>query len=1054
MNSVTAFYSFICNKVYKFMFSLLMVILLLVSAQVNAQFSGGDGTATSPYLVATASDLNQVRHHLDAHFIQVNDINLAGQPWSTIGSSHVNERFSGVYDGGGYRILGLALQRPNENYQGLFAYISGGSVKNLHLQNVSIQARSYAGALVGYGTQCFMENVSVAGTNVSGYMYVGGLAGWLNACQVRSADAEGAVSGYQTVGGLAGIAQGTTLRYGSSRGQVSGSHSYAGGLLGQQQSGSTFDSFSHAQVSGGNIVGGLLAIAHGGGASIVRSYSVGAIDSEGDTIGGLIGTSVGFYGMPAVVDSFWDEEASGLMLSSGGVAKTTLQMQQPDTFINFNFRTVWTMQGAAYPTFQSLSHYSQPESVLLEALAGQGTPESPYLIYTAGELNAMRMDLSAHYQLMNDINLIDSVVWNYGAGWLPVGSSDAPFVGVLDGAGYAIRNLVINRPTSHVQGLLGQTAAGAVVSNLKVLDANVYGGDEVGVLVGRAAGVDIDSAFVSGEVSGRNQVGGISGRIYSSSRLLYVGSHVSAKGFNHVGGLAGVTQNVSLIYTYSYGLVQGDQNVGGLLGQLQGGLTADSFSSADVKGLQLVGGLMGSTYGGGSLVFRTYSNGSVVGDPAHTETTGGLIGTRIALYGFGSVEDSYWDVEKSGQAESSMGVGRSSAEMSMADTFQRFNFNLVWMLPHQMDGSPVFQDLSVYSNPEERALSDLSGAGTLLDPYLIYDGNELNAIRLDLNAHYRLMANIDLSDSVVWNMGEGWLSVGTQEQMFVGTFDGNGFAIENLVINRPGKNHQGLFGRTNEGFEVSRLSLKSVNVYGSTYTGALVGRATAPVIRRVRAEGDISGYHSVGGVAGEITQKGNVVHVSSQVRAHGYNYIGGLIGNSGSTHVRMASSTGQLSGAAYVGGLQGMQSGGLTEDSYSHARVFGAGYIGGLLGSINAGSAELKRSYSAGQVMALNEESEQVGGLVGASGCYYGCPVVSASYWDTESSTVSVSAGGTGYTTAEMTWPYAQGLYQGWDFSKIWRNDVKQAFQGYPYLRDPDQQRSRRGGLPVWLFIQ
>lgn len=916
MNSVTAFYSFICNKVYKFMFSLLMVILLLVSAQVNAQFSGGDGTATSPYLVATASDLNQVRHHLDAHFIQVNDINLAGQPWSTIGSSHVNERFSGVYDGGGYRILGLALQRPNENYQGLFAYISGGSVKNLHLQNVSIQARSYAGALVGYGTQCFMENVSVAGTNVSGYMYVGGLAGWLNACQVRSADAEGAVSGYQTVGGLAGIAQGTTLRYGSSRGQVSGSHSYAGGLLGQQQSGST------------------------------------------------------------------------------------------------------------------------------------------YLIYTAGELNAMRMDLSAHYQLMNDINLIDSVVWNYGAGWLPVGSSDAPFVGVLDGAGYAIRNLVINRPTSHVQGLLGQTAAGAVVSNLKVLDANVYGGDEVGVLVGRAAGVDIDSAFVSGEVSGRNQVGGISGRIYSSSRLLYVGSHVSAKGFNHVGGLAGVTQNVSLIYTYSYGLVQGDQNVGGLLGQLQGGLTADSFSSADVKGLQLVGGLMGSTYGGGSLVFRTYSNGSVVGDPAHTETTGGLIGTRIALYGFGSVEDSYWDVEKSGQAESSMGVGRSSAEMSMADTFQRFNFNLVWMLPHQMDGSPVFQDLSVYSNPEERALSDLSGAGTLLDPYLIYDGNELNAIRLDLNAHYRLMANIDLSDSVVWNMGEGWLSVGTQEQMFVGTFDGNGFAIENLVINRPGKNHQGLFGRTNEGFEVSRLSLKSVNVYGSTYTGALVGRATAPVIRRVRAEGDISGYHSVGGVAGEITQKGNVVHVSSQVRAHGYNYIGGLIGNSGSTHVRMASSTGQLSGAAYVGGLQGMQSGGLTEDSYSHARVFGAGYIGGLLGSINAGSAELKRSYSAGQVMALNEESEQVGGLVGASGCYYGCPVVSASYWDTESSTVSVSAGGTGYTTAEMTWPYAQGLYQGWDFSKIWRNDVKQAFQGYPYLRDPDQQRSRRGGLPVWLFIQ
>ncbi|EXJ11799.1 ZmpA/ZmpB/ZmpC family metallo-endopeptidase-related protein [Nitrincola nitratireducens] len=1054
MNSVTAFYRFICSKMHRSVLSVLLIILVLMSAPVNAQFSGGDGTEANPYLVATASDLNQVRNHLSAHFRQVSDINLSGQSWSAIGSSHVNERFSGVYDGGGNRILGLTLQRPNEHYQGLFGYISGGSVKNLHLQNVSIQARSYAGALVGYATQCVMENVSVSATNVSGYMYVGGLAGWLYACQVRSAESDGVVSGYQTVGGLAGITQSTTLRYGSARGQVLGSHSYVGGLLGQQQSGATFDSFSHAQVSGGNIVGGLIAMAYGGGAAIVKSYSAGSIDSEGDALGGLIAQRVALYGVPVVVDSFWNQETAGVNNSDGGVAKSTLQMQQAETFINFNFRTVWSMQGESYPTFQSLRQYSQPERVLLESLQGQGTAESPYLIYTAGELNAMRMNPSAHYQLMNEINLIDSVVWEYGAGWLPIGSSDAPFVGVLDGAGHAIRNLVINRPTSHVQGLLGQTAEGAVVTNLSVLDANVYGGDEVGILVGRAVGVDIDRAVVSGEVSGRNQVGGVSGRIYSNSRLVYVGSDVSAKGFNHVGGFAGVTHNISMIYTYSQGAVRGDQNVGGLLGQLQGGLTADSYSSSDVKGLQQVGGLMGSTYGGGSLVFRTYSNGSVMGDPAHSETTGGLIGTRIALYGVGEVEDSYWDIEKSGQVESSMGIGRSSAEMSMAETFQRFNFNLVWMLPDQMNASPVFQDLSVYTHPEERSLSDLSGSGTRLDPYLIHNRHELNAMRLNVNAHYRLMANIDLADSVVWNMGEGWLPVGTQEQMFVGSFDGNGFALENLVINRPGKNDQGLFGRTNEGAELSRVSLKSVNVYGSSYTGALVGRANATVIHRVRVEGDLSGRHSVGGIAGEMTQNVSVANVRSQVRVRGYNYIGGLVGNSGSTHVRMAFSTGELSGAAYVGGLQGMQSGGLTEDSYSHARVRGAGYIGGLLGSINSGSAQLRRAYSAGQVLALNEASVQVGGLVGASGCFYGCPVVSDSYWDTESSTVSVSAGGTGYSTAAMTWPYAQGVYQGWDFSKTWRNDVKQAAQGYPYLRDPDQQRSRRGGLPVWLLIQ
>lgn len=92
-------------------------------------------------------------------------------------------------------------------------------------------------------------------------------------------------------------------------------------------------------------------------------------------------------------------------------------------------------------------------------------------------------------------------------------------------------------------------------------------------------------------------------------------------------------------------------------------------------------------------------------------------------------------------------------------------------------------------------------------------------------------------------------------------------------------------------------------------------------------------------------------------------------------------------------------------------------------------------------------DSIQLGVECGFIGAY------TDSYWNTETSSVSVSAGGVGYTTAAMTWPYSQELYQGWEFGGTWRHDVKYSNSGYPYLRDFDQQRARRSGLPVWLFI-
>lgn len=69
----------------------------------------------------------------------------------------------------------------------------------------------------------------------------------------------------------------------------------------------------------------------------------------------------------------------------------------------------------------------------------------------------------------------------------------------------------------------------------------------------------------------------------------------------------------------------------------------------------------------------------------------------------------------------------------------------------------------------------LPGSGTADDPYLIASESDLNQIRYNLDAHYKLTSSIQLS--------EGWEPIGTLEEPFRGSIDGDGHNIKNLVIN-------------------------------------------------------------------------------------------------------------------------------------------------------------------------------------------------------------------------------------------------------------------------------
>jgi hypothetical protein len=360
----------------------------------------------------------------------------------------------------------------------------------------------------------------------------------------------------------------------------------------------------------------------------------------------------------------------------------------------------------------------------------------------------------------------------------------------------------------------------------------------------------------------------------------------------------------------------------------------------------------------------------------------------------GTVLDCFWDIETSNQNTSAGGTGKTTAAMQDIRTYLDGGWDFVdeiengthqiWQMP-EGGGYPILSIFSGYTPLQ------LSGLGTAEDPYLISNALELGAmIYYSPYAHYRLDSSIDLS-------GTCW---GTAViPAFEGTFDGSNLTISHLTIR--GVSNLGLFEGLASGAEIKDLELVDVNITGlGGDVGGLVGENRGTVTK-CYSTGTVSGDYDVGGLVG-------------------HNY--GTITTSYSTVV--VSGTGW-----YVGGLVGTNFGEVT-DCYSTGAVNGDYRVGGLVG-LNQGG--ITRCYSTGAVYG----GWGLGGLVGSNGNWGRTGVVSQSFWDTQTSGMSTSAGGTGKTTAEMQ-TAKTFLDAGWDFVGETANgteDIWWILEGQDYPR-------------------
>jgi len=326
---------------------------------------------------------------------------------------------------------------------------------------------------------------------------------------------------------------------------------------------------------------------------------------------------------------------------------------------------------AAETTITVNGNYSITANFCLFA-GGNGTAEDPYQIADWWHLDNVRNYLSSHFIVVNDLDSnsigyteLASPTAHEGKGWQPIAVSNNTFVGSFEGQGYDIYDLFINRPDESEVGLFGAVGEGGVIGNVGV-NGNVTGYDNAGGLVGKNEGA-ISNSYSTCRVIGNYNVGGLAGKNDNSDVAVTDScSAGNVTGANNVGGLVGWNREGTMSRSYAAGRVTGNDNVGGLAGK-NDDTAINSYATGGVTGNDNVGGLVGRNDNTGN-VSNSYSTGSVSGN-LHF---GGLVGRN-----YGTVSDSFWDTQTSGQGSSAGGAGKTTAEMMDIDTFSGVGWNII-----------------------------------------------------------------------------------------------------------------------------------------------------------------------------------------------------------------------------------------------------------------------------------------------------------------------------------------------------------------------------------------
>jgi len=767
----------------KKLLAITVIVLLVFSVGVYMFFFPRErGTEERPYMIEDVHDLQDMNEDLDAHYALANDIDASeteewkdGEGFEPIGPDGYDNPFTGSLDGRGNKITGLYINRT-EGYGGLFGYVRG-EMRNLVLEDVYINGESSVGGAVGY-LRGEVVNIRVTG-EVKGNRSIGGLVGQGDHGRVYDSETSTEVKGEKRVGGLKGYNWDGRVVNSHSTGDVTGDIAVAG-LVGYNWGGTIEDSYSKGDVMGNQSFGGLVG----------ENEYRWRIDNS-------------YYNYQEVLIN--------------GEHNKTLAGISDEKFTRWIESDLWRD---------------------VEFQGGSGTEEDPYLIADVYQLQSIRGDVDAHYELIDDINASKVEDWNVGSGFRPIDS----FAGTFDGGGHTVNELYIDRTRERSIGLFGSLVEDSEIRNIGLKNANIRGSRFVGVLVGSNNGGTVHESWAEGNIE-------------STSDFL--------------------------------------STAGGLIGNNDGVISNSYFSDGGVKA-EWVGGLVGGNQYSGSVENSFYNIGSVRINGRHRISFSGLfdeqyhdwISNDLSLdvldyYDRSDSDQEYYEIEGlqglkdllgfAGDEEYSFKLTRD-IDLSPAEDFH------IPYLEAEFDGdNHTIEGLSLNVDHFRH---------TGFFDYIDHDGRVANTNVVDADVN----GNRDVG--ILAGNNRGTIVNSATEGTVSGDFASGGLTGANvgMVMNSfstadvyGDKHTGGLIGRNSRGQILS--SYATGDVRGKNFVGGLIGWDSEGRVKNSYTTGDVDGNYYVGGLVGDL-RSGTVANSYSTGEVSGNSNVGGLIGDNWMGDVR------------------------------------------------------------------------------------------------------------------------------------------------------------------------
>ena len=367
---------------------------------------------------------------------------------------------------------------------------------------------------------------------------------------------------------------------------------------------------------------------------------------------------------------------------------------------------------------------------------------------------------------------------------------------------------------------------------------------------------------------------------------------------------------------------------------------------------------------------------------------------------------------------------------------------------------------------------------------------DLRAIHRHPKGAYKLARDLDFEDSgsyldplnrIFWTVDDyrdagdaGWVPIGSESKPFAGRFDGNGYTISGLQINRDDADNQSLFGVTTSSAVISNIGLLNLKIEGGAKAAGLIGTHHGRVVRSY-VSGSVEAKSAGGMVGGLVAsnERGDIIGSYALGRVSGISSLGGLVGDNNGRIINSRTDSivsVPASGGSSFGGLVGHNRS-LITNSYAAGKVsavVSGGRAGGLVGT-NTSKARIVNGYAAVNI----EHGVTAGGLVGYNlgaikssyaigklsngsntrGSLVGTDdggTIVASYWNTDT-IVAGSRNGIGRTTTRLKSPTAPGLpgetFERWDVAD-WDFGTPEQYPTLKYVPGSDGAACGLSRLP------